>query len=59
MTNVTRLNTWIEIEKSKGLVDVKFFPSTSMDVDLEVIASDALNLLQGTNKRTDMSKDIL
>lgn len=59
VTNTERLNAWAETEKGKGLTDVKFFPSNSTGNDLEVVASDALALLQGTDQRTDLSKDIL
>jgi len=48
MTNVQKLQDWVEEEKKKGLIDIKFFPRFPGDeTDIEVIAGSVLALLTG------------
>jgi len=60
MTNVQKLQAWVEEEKKRGLIDIKLFPSENVirnmfgleplptdEVDIEAAAGDLLALLTG------------
>jgi hypothetical protein len=58
MTNIQKLQAWVEEEKKRGLVDIKLFPSENVirrflelpevpACDLETAAGELLALLTG------------
>ena len=49
MTNVQKLQAWVEEEKKNGLIDIKLFHRLSNDpkVDLETAAGSLLDFLTG------------
>lgn len=44
-TELEKLQDWVESEKRKGLVDVKFFPGNTSDATVEAFAKDANDML--------------
>ncbi len=72
MNNIQKLQAWVDEEKKKGLIDIKFFPSENVirqvfglspvqepDVDFEAVAGDLLALLTGSAESEDITnKDL-
>jgi hypothetical protein len=72
MTNIQKLQAWVDEEKKNGLIDIKFFPSENVirqvfglspvqepDVDLEAAAGDVLALLSGSIESEDITNENL
>jgi hypothetical protein len=72
MTNIQKLQAWVDKEKENGLIDINFFPSENVirqvfglspvqepDVDLEAAAGDVLALLSGSIESEDITNENL
>jgi hypothetical protein len=72
MTNIQKLQAWVDKERENGLIDIKFFPSENVirqafglsplpgpEVDLEAAAGDVLALLSGSIESKDITNEKL
>ena len=50
MTNVERLQRWLDEEKGKGLIDVDFFLSPTKESSVEEICGSVLKVLDNKDK---------
>jgi hypothetical protein len=57
MSNLQKLLDWVEVEKTKGLIDIKLFPRLPGDpeVDLETAAGDVLALCRISQEGEDIT----